>query len=221
MELKKNPRLDYRKKYALFFNIGLVASLLIVISAFELKFEEQVSTVEFEGCLFPEDMLSPPVTEITPPKPKVQVITVNEVPDEIEIDEEEFEAVIVFEEEELPEVTEVIFEEKEEIVEEAIYIAETMPSFEGGYAEFYKFVSKHLKYPSTARRMQIEGKVFVHFVVEKDGSLGDINIAKGIGAGCDEEVLRIVGMSPNWKPGKQQGRPVRVHMMLPITFRLQ
>ena len=96
-----------------------------------------------------------------------------------------------------------------------------MPSFEGGIIEFYKFVGKHLKYPAQARRMGIEGKVYVHFVVSKDGSLSDIKVVKGIGAGCDEEVLRIINMSPKWNPGKQRGNPVRVRMMMPITFKLQ
>ena len=193
----------------------------MVISAFEWKFEEKISAVVLGSSILPDDEIAPPVTEITPPKPKIQVITIKEVADEIEIDEEEFEPIIVFEPDESLDEPEPIFEESEEVAEEAIYIAETMPSYDGGYAEFYKFVSKHLKYPSAARRMQIEGKVFVHFVVEKDGSLGDINIVRGIGAGCDEEVLRIIGMSPKWNPGRQQGCPVRVHMMLPITFRLQ
>ena len=100
-------------------------------------------------------------------------------------------------------------------------IVESMPSFEGGITEFYKFVGNNLKYPAQARRMGIEGKVFVHFIIDKDGSLSDIKVVRGIGAGCDEEVVRIVQKSPKWNPGKQRGRPVRVRMMLPITFKLQ
>jgi len=69
--------------------------------------------------------------------------------------------------------------------------------------------------------LQIEGKVFVHFVVDKNGRLSDIKIVKGIGTGCDKEVLRIINISPNWNPGKQRGLPVKVRMMMPITFRLQ
>ena len=112
-------------------------------------------------------------------------------------------------------------EPKDEIVDVIHDIVESMPSFEGGIAEFYKFVGNNLKYPAQARRMGIEGKVFVHFIIDKDGSLSDIKVVRGIGAGCDEEVVRIVQMSPKWNPGKQRGRPVRVRMMLPITFKLQ
>jgi len=85
---------------------------------------------------------------------------------------------------------------------------------------FYEYVSKNLKYPSQARRMGVEGKVFVQFVVDKDGSISQVQSIKGIGAGCDEEAVRVLQNAPKWKPGKQRGRPVRVRMVLPITFKL-
>ena len=68
--------------------------------------------------------------------------------------------------------------------------------------------------------MEIEGKVFVQFVVEKDGSLSDVHVIKGIGAGCDEEAIRVVQNAPKWKPAKQRGRPVRQRLVLPLTFKL-
>jgi protein TonB len=87
--------------------------------------------------------------------------------------------------------------------------------------DFYKYVSKNIEYPKQARRMGIEGKVFVQFVVDKDGSLSDVKVIKGIGAGCDEEAIRVLKESPKWTPGKQRGRPVRVRMSLPIFFKIQ
>ena len=220
MELKKNPKLDYRKKSALFFNIGLVLSLLIVISAFEWKFVETIPIVFAPTTFDGEETKLIEITEIKPPKPKVQVINLIEIENEKEIELPDFEVVIDIERS-IENEPEVIFEELDEVADEIVVIAETMPSFEGGISEFYKFVGKHLKYPAQARRMGIEGKVYVHFVVSKDGSLSDIKVVKGIGAGCDEEVLRIINMSPKWNPGKQRGIPVRVRMMLPITFKLQ
>ena len=220
MESKKNPKLDYRKTHALFFNIGLVLSLLLVIYAFEWKFVERIIYVEKPTTFYDEE-LPPPVTEISPPKPKVQVINLVDIPDDLEIEEPEYEPVIVFEPDEPLDVNNDLFENPVEETEEIFIFAETMPSFEGGISEFYKFVSKNLKYPAQARRIGIEGKVFVHFVVDKDGSLSDIKVVRGLGAGCDEEVMRIINMSPKWNPGKQRGRPVRVQMMLPIAFRLQ
>jgi protein TonB len=222
MELKKNPKLDYRKKSGLFFNIGLVLSLLFVIFAFEWKFAEEISEVgdDFVGSY--DELIEIPVTEqkIEPPKPAV-------VPDIIEVDDtQEIEVediVFTFDQYEIEkiEIIDVMDGppvEKADVIHE---IVETMPSYVGGLEEFYKFVGKHLKYPAQARRMGIEGKVFVYFVVDKDGGLNDIKIARGIGAGCDEEVLRIINMSPKWNPGKQRGVPVKVRMMMPITFRLQ
>ncbi len=220
MELKKNPKLDYRKKSGLFFNIGLVVSLSLVISAFEWKFTDQVVKVYKPVSSFEVDELSPPITEINPPKPKVQVFKLIEVKDDEIIEDPKIEIVIVTGEDEVPDIPEVIFEEATEEAEEIHIIVESMPSFKGGMSEFYKFVSKNLIYPAQARRMGIEGKVYVYFVVDNDGSLSDIEVVKGIGAGCDEEVLRITKMCPNWNPGKQRGEPVRVRMMMPITFRL-
>ena len=220
MELKKNPKLDYRKKSALFFNIGLVLSLLIVISAFEWKFVETTPMVFAPTTFDGEETKLIEITEIKPPKPKVQVINLIEIENEKEIELPDFEVVIDIERS-IENEPEVIFEELDEVADEIVVIAETMPSFEGGISEFYKFVGKHLKYPAQARRMGIEGKVYVHFVVSKNGSLSDIKVVKGIGAGCDEEVLRIINMSPKWNPGKQRGNPVRVRMMMPITFKLQ
>ena len=68
--------------------------------------------------------------------------------------------------------------------------------------------------------MNVEGKVFVEFVIDIDGSVSDVKTVKGIGAGCDEEAARVLGMMPNFIPGKQRGRPVKVRMFLPVTFRL-
>ncbi len=223
MELKKNPRLDYQKKSVLFFNIGLVLSLLIVISAFEWKFMEDVSEVNLKGFMPIEDVLNIPITVQNPPPPKPQLkqVTIIEVKDdEIDVDDIDFNFDNI-EIDRIEEIVEYIGEPEEEEVDVTVSFAETMPSYKGGLKAFYKFVGQNLKYPAQARRIGIEGKVFVHFVVDKDGSLSDIKIVRGIGAGCDEEVLRIIEKSPKWNPGKQRGRPVKVRMMMPITFQLQ
>ena len=104
--------------------------------------------------------------------------------------------------------------------EEIFTIVEQNPEPVGGMAAFYKFVGEKLQYPDHAERLNIEGRVFCQFVVEKDGRLTDIEVIKGIGGGCDEEAARVLSMAPNWLPGKQRGRPVRVSMVLPIYFKL-
>jgi len=83
---------------------------------------------------------------------------------------------------------------------------------------FFGYLKKNLKYPNTARRMGIDGNVYVTFVVERDGSFTNIKVMKGIGAGCDEEAIRVLQEAPNWKPGKQRGQPVRQRIQMPIRF---
>ena len=97
---------------------------------------------------------------------------------------------------------------------------EVQPSFMGGNSEMYKFLGKNLKYPSAAQRANIQGKVFLSFIVEKDGSITDIETMKGIGFGCDEEAMRVVKLMPKWIAGKQNGRNVRVKFTIPVFFRL-
>jgi protein TonB len=109
---------------------------------------------------------------------------------------------------------------EEEEVEEVFTIVEEGAEPVGGYEEFYKYIKKALKYPSQARRMGVEGKVYVQFVVDKDGSLNEIKVIKGIGAGCDEEASRVIQEAAKWKAGKQRGRAVKQRIVMPISFKL-
>jgi TonB family protein len=97
---------------------------------------------------------------------------------------------------------------------------EIVPDFPGGMEGFGKFIERNLRYPATARANNTHGRVIVTFVVERDGSLTDLKVARGIGDGCDEEALRIIKSSPKWKPGYQDGKPVRVAYSVPIAFTL-
>jgi protein TonB len=101
-----------------------------------------------------------------------------------------------------------------------LIVAQEIAEFPGGNEEMIKFISKNLVYPKDAVKAGIEGNVIVQFVVEKDGSPSNIIIKKGLGYGCDEEVIRVVKAMPKWKPGKQNGKPARVQMVLPVKFRL-
>lgn len=104
--------------------------------------------------------------------------------------------------------------------EKVLLFAEQQPEFTGGMEAFGDFLRQNLKYPSSAARAGIEGKVFVEFTVGVDGSIQSARTVKGIGFGCDEEALRVVNLMPNWRAGKQSGRPVRVRFTLPISFQL-
>jgi len=95
---------------------------------------------------------------------------------------------------------------------------EVVPSFPGGIEAFYKFIMKNLRYPDVAYRNNTFGKVIVSFVVERDGSITDVKVSRGIGDGCDEEAVRVIKLSPPWSPGMQGGKPVRVAYSVPIMF---
>lgn len=100
-------------------------------------------------------------------------------------------------------------------------VVEKMPIFSGGENELYKYVASSVVYPTVAKESGITGTVIVTFIVEKDGSVTNVKILKGIGGGCDEEALRVVKAMPKWSPGKQDGKPVRVQFNLPIRFSLE
>ncbi len=99
-------------------------------------------------------------------------------------------------------------------------IVETLPSFPGGERKLFEFIGKNVVYPKEAIDAGVEGQVFVEFFVEKDGSITVGKVLKGIGYGCDEEALRVIGLMPKWEPGSQRGKRVRVRHTLPITFKL-
>ena len=103
--------------------------------------------------------------------------------------------------------------------DDAVYsMVSEQPSFPGGMQEMMKFISENRKYPAEAKAKDIHGKIIVAFVVERDGSLSDVKIRRGIGYGCDEEAIRVIKSMPKWTPGKQNGKVVRVSMMLPVSF---
>lgn len=218
---RKNPKLDLRNYKGLFFNIGLVAALSLVLMAFEWK------TVEPTSCVFLDDfsedgvqIIEPPMTVLNPPPPKVVNPVIIEKPDDIKIDDIGEVVIDVQPTEDQP--SEPVFEPMPDEEAEVIHIiVEEQPKFRnGGQEEFLRYVSSKLKYPALARKMGIEGKVFVQFIVDKEGNMTDIEVVKGLGAGCDEEVLRVLKSTTGWTPGKQRGQPVKVRMMIPVAFKL-
>ena len=228
MEIKKSPKADLESKKLTFTLIGLVVTLFIVWRVFEYKsygkqvIDDMQKTVE----VIEEEMV-----EITkqeqpkpqPPAPKPQVTQIQIVEDDVEVEDEidinaEVDQDEAIEEFEFtpPEI------EEEEIVEAEIFkVVEEMPEFPGGAAKMMEFIQKNIKYPMMARESDIQGRVFVNFVVEPDGTITNVTVMRGIGGGCDEEALRVVQSMPNWKPGKQRGSAVRCSFTVPIIFKLQ
>jgi len=97
---------------------------------------------------------------------------------------------------------------------------EKTPEFPGGLDAFYQFLGKNIRYPAAAREHKVQGRVIISFIVEKDGSLSDVHVVRGIGSGADEESVRVLKLSPKWEPGLQNSKPVRVQYSVPISFTL-
>jgi protein TonB len=222
MEAKKTDKADLTKKSAFFFSIGLMFTMTLVLTAFEWRSKDD-SIVEIKGKTtdnFEEVLEAPPTNQPPPPPPQIQAPVIVEVPDEEEI-EEEIKVNLDIEVTQDTKVEEIIVAEAPaEETDEIFTIVEESAAPKGGIGAFYTYVREKMKYPPQARRMGIDGKVFVEFVVNKDGSITDVRAVKGIGAGCDEEAIRVVQSAPAWTPGKQRGKPVKQRMVLPITFKL-
>src|SRR5680860_96647 len=219
MEAKKTPKADLTKKTGMFMNLGLAISVGLVLFAFEYKSYDDGALKDL-GSIDDEfeELLDIPITEQPPPPPPpIEQPIIEEIPDEVEI-EEEIEVNFDVDVQEETVIKEVVIEDApvEEKADEIFDVVETMPTPVGGMEAWHEYLQDNLKYPTQARRMGIEGTVYVVFVVNTDGSIQDVEILRGIGGGCDDEALRVVKNAPNWEPGKQRGRPVRVKMRLPI-----
>ncbi len=111
-------------------------------------------------------------------------------------------------------------QEEVKVEEEVFVVVEEQAEFPGGLDSMYAYIVKNLKYPEAAKEKGIEGRVFVQFVIEKDGSISNVKILRGIGGGCEEAAVEMIKNMPKWKPGKQRGKPVRCQFNLPIKFEL-
>jgi periplasmic protein TonB len=225
LEIKKNPNVDLNKKRGLLFSISLVITLSLVLYAFEWKqYDKSIVELTSKQSNVFEAMIEVPPTSIPPPPEViVQQPQLVAVPDEEEI-EQEIKFVFDVEVTEDTRVEEYkpvdVPKAEEEESEEIFLVVEENAQPQGGISAFYRYVSENIKYPAQARRLRVEGRVFIEFVVGKDGKIFNAYAVKGIGAGCDEEAVRIIMSSPPWSPAKQRGRPVKQRMVLPITFKL-
>lgn len=227
METRKTDKTNLENKRILFLELGFIIALTLIFFAFEYKSYEKVDykSLKIEVDNVTEEII--PITEqkVKPPllKPPPQVTIINVVKDNVEV-ETDIEVDIEFDENVATEEYKFVPEEEaeEEIEEQHIFlVVENMPEYPGGEAEMYKFIGQNIQYPRLAKETGISGRVFVTFVVERDGSVTDVQILRGIGGGCDEEAVRVIEAMPKWSPGKQRGKPVRVQYRMPIKFTLQ
>lgn len=224
LEIKKNPNVDLTNKRGLIFSISLLIALSMMLFAFEWKqYDRSIVELTAKQTNVFEPMVEVPSTEIPPPPEiVVQQPQLVAVPDEEEI-EQEIKFIFDVEvtaETKVEEYKPIEIPKIEEESDEIFLVVEENAQPRGGIGEFYKYVAENIKYPGQARRMRVEGRVYVEFVVGKDGKIFDATTVKGIGAGCDEEAERIIMSAPAWNPAKQRGKPVKQRMVLPITFKL-
>ena len=229
MEQKKTPKANLENRRLLFTEIGLVISLLAVWGAFSYGTrEKKTATLQGDSQVVEvEDMV--PITQETPPPPpeapKIPVLSdqIDIVEDNIKVDDNfislEDDANLGVE------IMDYVEEVKEEVVEEEaipFQLVEEKPSFNGGDAnEFSKWVNSKLEYPEIAKENGVQGRVTLQFTVNADGTVSNVKVLRGVDPSLDKEAVRVVSMSPKWKPGKQRDRAVKVTYTFPVIFQLR
>ncbi len=229
MELKKSDKANLEKKKGLFLQIGLVTVLALLLIAFEWTTREvatgslgELSDVVMEEEIIP--ITRPEEIQPPPPPPPPQVTEVlNIVEDDVDIDDELFIDDVEARADTRIDFTQMVFDDEQEAEEaEVFFIVEDMPDFQGGGQDaFRRYIAENLRYPQIAAENGIQGRVFVQFVVNADGSVSDATVVRGVDPSLDREALRVVMSSPKWTPGRQRGQPVRVAFTFPINFVLQ
>jgi len=228
MEPKKSEKANLEKRKGIFFQLGLVIALSLMLIAFEWT-SGGLSANEFDmGDMeqVEEDII--PVTHQEqpeppkPPEPPKVTEVLNIVDDDVEIEDElQLDDFEVDQNTEV-EIMEYVEVEEEEEEAEIFFIVEDMPSFQGkGQDGFREYIADNLRYPEIAAENGIAGRVFVRFVVEPNGSVTNVEVVRSVDPALDAEALRVVKSSPKWSPGKQRGKPVRVSFTFPINFVLQ
>lgn len=225
-EIKKSPKANIEKQKDMALLMGFVLALAAMFVAFE--WSSQITTVDKNMIV--QDVIAEEEIEITrrdpappppPPPPEPEAPEILEVVEEkvdtrieINIEDDQSRAQIqTFVPPPPP-------KQEEEATEEIFVVVEEMPEFPGGQAALMKFLSDNIRYPVIAQENGIQGRVICSFVVERDGSITDVQVVRGVDPSLDKEAVRVIQSMPKWKPGKQRGKPVRVRFTLPIVFRL-
>ena len=229
MEVKKTEKANLENRRLLFTEIGLVLALLLVWGAFSYGTKEKklADLGSEDAAVEVEDMV--PITQETPPPPP-EAPQVPVLSDQIDIVEDDIKVEDNFMSLEDDanlgvEIMDYVEEVKEEVVEEEaipFQLVEEKPSFNGGDAnEFSKWVNSKLVYPDIAKENGVQGRVTLQFTVEKDGSVTNVKVLRGVDSSLDKEAVRVVQSSPKWKPGKQRDRAVKVTYTFPVIFQLR
>lgn len=227
MEQKKSEKANLQSKKFTFLEIGLVLTLLAIWGVFEFSTKAENAAIQnnYISCGGDDDVIDIIVTRPEPPQPPAppvrkiaDIIEVTNDPETICDDpiDAEIDATGAVQIEELP-----FIDCKDEVVEEEevhiFVIAEEMPDFKGN---LLKYVAEHVVYPEIAKENDIQGTVYVGFVIDEKGKVTDVTLVRGVDPILDKEALKVVENLPDWKPGKQSGKNVKVRMNIPIKFQL-
>ena len=226
MEIKKNPEVDVQNKRFLLGEIGLAVALLVVIAAFlyspreteEVVIEQAVAVVEEEMVEITRQDQKPP----EPPK-RTEIKVITDVLNIVTNDEKITTDVDFAEFAEDVEIIQQVAVEEETVEDDQPFVkVEQMPSFQGGdLMTFRNWVMSKLRYPQIAQENGITGRVLLMFVIEKDGTLTNIQVIQTPDSSLSDEAIRVLKTSPKWTPGKQRNQTVRVKYTLPVDFRIQ
>jgi len=225
MQVKKSENASLEKDKLVYVLMGLVFTLSLVYVALEWT-EREVTKYEVTDTdfLFEEEVEIQQTSQETPPPPpppavqEVEVLNVvedNVETESIEVSSEETEEEVVI-------AAPVSAPEEDEEEEVVFVVVESMPEFPGGQQALFKYLSENVKYPVIAQENGIQGRVICQFVVNKDGSIVDVEVVRSGGdPSLDKEAVRVIKSMPKWKPGKQRGKAVRVKYTVPVNFKLQ
>ena len=227
MDVKKSPKASLEDKKSIYMLMGFVAVLSLLYiglewTQHEVPIYEDTATAVIEE----EEIEIIQTAEVLPPPPPPDVPEVIEILNVVEDDIETAEIEIDTEDDkdkqvviQAPVATSGVAQEEDENV--VFVVVESMPAFPGGDAALFKYLNDNIKYPVIAQESGIQGRVVCQFVVNRDGSIVDIEVVRSIDKSLDAEAVRVISKMPRWTPGKQRGKTVRVKYTLPVNFRLQ
>jgi len=226
MEAKKNPKVDLENYRTIFFLIGLVLALIVIYGLFEIKkynvkienlaVNEEGNFEQEEILVTRQDLELPP-----PPPPKQQISDVLEIVSNETKIEDDFNFDVETEEQESIDFMDIPLDEGDNEEDQIFISVEQMPEFPGGINALRRYIAENIQYPVLAQENDIEGTVILKFVVGKDGKVSNVQVLRGVDPLLDSEAIRVVKTLPKFKPGYNNGQPVKVWYTLPVMFILQ
>jgi len=224
MEKKKKDKVNLEKYSGLFFRTGIIIGLVLIYALLNWDFVKDNQKIKFSlSDIQLETEYLPPITTEKPkkPKPHAQYINPELINEESPLEESEpmdngvdlNEAITI----NIPDIP------KEEVNLNNIvfYSSEKLPRFPGGIKNLKNYIARHTNYPATAKENGIEGKVFIHFIIDEKGRVTNPKVIRSVDSLLDKEALKVISTLPNWKPGMNNGKPVKVRFTIPVTFKLQ